>query len=214
MKLTATDGAARSAAGETSGLQYPSGRSPPCSPPFGQAFHDSRPERDPFSHSRVADVARRRVDHHELRPRVHEHALPAQPPQHELALLAGQNPCLLAVAKERARLPGLELLRRRCGRRAHPAGGDDLPSVERAVVREQHAEPRVIPNRGVNAEISRLVAALVAVRQHIFPYANLASTPFISSLEKARKVWVRTLPAAPMANPSAVIDTSSGASNT
>src|ERR1019366_1615575 len=30
----------------------------------------------------------------------------------------------------------------------------------------------------------------------LFPYANFARTSFISCLEKARKVWVRTLPPA------------------
>ena len=43
-------------------------------------------------------------------------------------------------------------------------------------------------------------------------YANLARTPSISVREKARIVCVRTLPPAPIANPSAVIDASSGAS--
>jgi hypothetical protein len=33
------------------------------------------------------------------------------------------------------------VLCRSCGRRAHPTGGDHLATVERAIVREQHAEP-------------------------------------------------------------------------
>src|SRR5215831_6289354 len=85
----------------------------------GQTLNDSGPELDKF-HPRVADLARGRVNHHELRLRVHEHGLAAQPPQRELTLVAGQNPRLISVAEEWGHFARLKLCRGRRGCLAHP----------------------------------------------------------------------------------------------
>src|SRR5262245_38568768 len=109
----------------------------------GQALNDPGPEVDKF-HPRVPNLARGSVDHHELRLRIHEDGLAAQPPQRELTLVAGQNPRLVSVAEEWGHLPRLKLCCRRRGCIAHPTRGDDRPAVERAVVPQQHTEPCVV----------------------------------------------------------------------
>src|SRR5262245_52670023 len=127
---------------------------------LAEGLHDSEPEREQLG-ARIADVARRGVDQDELRLGIDEYALPSQAPQDELPLWPGHNPRLVAIAEERARLPGLELLGRWCSRHAHPAGRDDLAAVERAIIGEQHAEPGVVAHGGVDSEERGLVAAFV-----------------------------------------------------
>src|SRR5262245_66111225 len=81
-----------------------------------------------------------------------KHGLPAQPPQQELTFVAWQYPCLVTVAEGRARLPRLKLCGRRRGCFAHPTDGDEPPAVERAVIREEHAESCVVRHPGGGPE--------------------------------------------------------------
>src|SRR5262249_10324089 len=80
----------------------------PIGSSLAQALHDPEPERGQLP-AWAADVARRGVDHHELRLRVHEPPLPPQASQRKLSPRAGHDPGLVAIAEERGRLAGLEL---------------------------------------------------------------------------------------------------------
>ena len=65
---------------------------------LSKVFDNARPECQQFTRYWTV-VTCGRVNHHELRFRFHENELHPQTPQHELTLLAGQNPSLVAVAE-------------------------------------------------------------------------------------------------------------------
>lgn len=62
-------------------------------------------------------------------------------------------------------------------------------------------------------ELFKILAWFESPRDQFTPYPSFASIAFISAWGNARKVWVRTLPRAPMLAWNAAMAASSGASN-